>query len=195
MTKDIWTRAATALAVALFLLTLGARNASADIAQYSLTWGNSDISSFTGPYGTIDVNRTSTTTAVITFNAASGFKLGDGGPGQQGIGVNVNAGSWTVSGWVPGIYTNSGAGGLDGAGSFNQTFYRNGGFPQSVYTFSFNVTASGANWRPCRMSWLRIRMVRAGILLLRHTSSYAMLAVPPQLQPDLLVEHLSPTVG
>jgi hypothetical protein len=142
------TLAGTALLAALFLVTMGAPSASADIAQYSLTVGNTAISSFPGPYGTVDVNRTSATMATITFTADPGFKLGDSGPGQQGFGVNVNAGSWTVSGVLPATYTDSGAGALDAEiGSFNQTFYHKGGFPVSVTTFSFNVTAvAGTNW-------------------------------------------------
>ena len=65
----------TAVVAVLFLLALGVPSASADTLDYTLTVGNSAISSF-GPYGTVDVNRTSNTTATITFTALTGFRLG-----------------------------------------------------------------------------------------------------------------------
>jgi len=136
-----------ALVAALFMLTLGLPSASADTFDYTLNVGNSNISSFPGPYGTVDVNRTGTTTATITFTADPGFRLGDSGPGQAGFGVNVNAASWAVGSVLPSSYTNGAAGGLDGTGNFNQTFFDNGGFPASVTMFSFNITAAaGTNW-------------------------------------------------
>lgn len=147
MKRHRMTVGATVFVAALFMLTLGVPSASADTFDYVLDVGNSAISGATGPYGTVDVNlNTTTNTATITFNAASGFKLGDSGPGEQGFGVNVNAASWTVSSVLPPSYSNSGAGALDGTGSYNQTFYDNGGFPASVTTFSFQITDTAGTW-------------------------------------------------
>jgi hypothetical protein len=136
----------TAVVAVLFLLALGVPSASADTLDYTLTVGNSAISSF-GPYGTVDVNRTSNTTATITFTALTGFRLGDSGPGgNAGFGVNVNASSWSVSSVLPSSYTNGGPAMLDGTGNYNQTFYDNGGFGAAVTTFSFDISAASANW-------------------------------------------------
>src|ERR1700732_1576273 len=63
----------------------------ADSITFNLTDGNSAISGYPGPYGSVLVNRTSTTTATITFtsliNSGNIYLFGDGST----VDVNVNA--------------------------------------------------------------------------------------------------------
>src|SRR5579864_3842798 len=72
--------------------------ARADIITSTLGTGNSDISGYTGPYGTVTIDLTSPTTADITFVSdnvgTNNFYFIDGGSAA----VEVNATSWTVSG-------------------------------------------------------------------------------------------------
>src|SRR5579864_4462340 len=65
------------------------RNAFADTMTYQLGAGNSAITPATYglPYGTVLVNRTSTTTAVFTFTANSGCLFLDSGIAA----ANINA--------------------------------------------------------------------------------------------------------
>lgn len=138
--------AVAAVAALLFLLTLGAPIASADSTSFTLT--NSNLgSSFAGPFGTVTVDLTTSTTATITFTAGSGYVFLDGGIGD----VNVNATSWTI-GTFSGITCAStgcdggSANAIDGFGSFNQTVNSKGGFGDNVTTFSFVLTDTGGFW-------------------------------------------------
>jgi PEP-CTERM motif len=125
-------------------------------STYTLNEGNSAISGFAGPYGTVDVHLTNSTTATITFtsNTVGGniYLFGDGGT----AGVNVNATSWTLgnitgsnsgSGFTSGgPFTDGGAGNLDGFGSFNQTINTFDGFTHSSDAVSFTLTNTSGTW-------------------------------------------------
>jgi hypothetical protein len=136
-------------------LTFGIGSASADTMTFDLTTGNSAISGFLPNYANVLVNRTSSTTATITFtsltNSGNIYLLGDGGT----VGVNVNAGSWTLgtitgsnagTGFTPGPYSNGGSGNEDGFGSFNQTINSFDGYQHSSDTISFNLTDTSGTW-------------------------------------------------
>jgi hypothetical protein len=138
----------------LFSLLM-AVNAWADIFSFDLDTGNAAISGYTGPYASVEVNRTSNTTATITFtsltNSGNIYLLGDGGS----VGVNVNATSWTLgtitgtnsgTGFTPGPYSDGGAGNEDGFGSFNQTINSFDGFTHSSDTISFLLTDTSGTW-------------------------------------------------
>jgi hypothetical protein len=129
--------------------------ARADIITFDLTAGNSAISGFPGPYEQVVVNRTSSTTATITFtsltNAGNIYLMGDGGT----VGVNVNATSFTLgtitgsnagTGFTPGPYSNGGAGNEDGFGSFNLTINSFDGYTHSSDTVSFTITNNSGTW-------------------------------------------------
>jgi len=140
------------IAVACF----GLQQAKADTTSFDLGLGNAAISGFPGPYAHVEVNRTSTTTATITFtsltNGGNIYLMGDGGT----VGVNVNATSWTLSniagsnagtGFTPGgPFTDGGAGNEDGFGSFNQTINTFDGFSHTSDTFSFILTNTSGTW-------------------------------------------------
>ncbi len=123
---------------------------------YDLNLGNSALSGFTGPFGFVDVNLSSSTMATITFtsNTVGGniYLFGDGGT----AGVNVNATSWTLgsitgsnagTGFTSGgPFSDGGAGNEDGFGSFNQTINTFDGFTHSSDTISFTLTNTSGTW-------------------------------------------------
>ena len=121
---------------------------------FDLTDGTSAISEFAGPYATVDVNLTSSTTATITFtsltNSGNIYLMGDGGAAA----VNVDAPSFTTSyitgsnagtGFTPGpFYTSSGT--EDGFGNFNLQIDDFDGFGHSVDTLGFTLTNNTGTW-------------------------------------------------
>jgi hypothetical protein len=154
-------RLATTFAAVGFLFAIG--NARADIANLTLTTGNTSgtpsLSGFSGPFAEVQINRTSSTTATITFTSdisTSGnasctgatpctYKMGDGGT----VGVNVNAGSWTITsitGNGGGTLSDGGSGNEDGWGSFNQTVNTSDGFTDSNTSVSFVLTNTSGTW-------------------------------------------------
>jgi len=142
----------TTLLMASFVLLAG-RSALADTVTYNLGAGNPAITpaAYGLPYGTVLVNLTSSTTATITFTAASGYLFLDSSIAD----VNVNATSWTVSG-LTGTNSISGFGGpalangssgnVDGWGIFNQTFNESDGFMDALQTVTFTLTDTSGTW-------------------------------------------------
>jgi hypothetical protein len=130
-------------AAALSIVALVAPPASADVIDSSLSLIN--FTGFPGPFGTVDINRTSSTTAIITFTAAPGFLFLD----SNALDVNVNATTWTISN----LTTNSaatladgGAGNVDGMGPFNQTTNASDGFGSGFTVGSFLLTDTSGTW-------------------------------------------------
>jgi len=144
------------LAAALIAVAgLGFQQAKADTFGFDLTVGNPGISGYTGPYAHVEINRTSTTTATITFTSLTAggniYLMGDGGS----VAVNVNATSWTLgtisgtnggTGFTPGPYSDSGSGNEDGFGTFNQTITSFDGFTHSSDEISFVLTNTSGTW-------------------------------------------------
>ena len=127
----------------------------ADSITFNLGTGNPAISGYPGPYASVLVNRTSTTTAIITFtsltNSGKIYLFGDG----SSVGVNVNATTWTLgaitgsnagTGFTPGPFSDGGAGNEDGFGSFNQNINSFDGFTHSSDTVSFSLTDTSGTW-------------------------------------------------
>jgi hypothetical protein len=127
----------------------------ADSITFNLTDGNSAISGYPGPYGSVLVNRTSTTTATITFtslmNSGNIYLFGDGST----VDVNVNAASWTLgtvtgsnsgTGFSPGPFSDGGSQNVDGHGIFNQTIDSFGGYTHSSDTVSFTLSDTAGTW-------------------------------------------------
>jgi VPDSG-CTERM motif len=143
-------------ALLIAVACIGLQQGKADSISFNLSVGNSAISGYTGPYASVTVNRTSGTTATITFtsltNSGNIFLMGDG----SSVAVNVNAASWTLgtitgsnagAGFSPGPYSNSGSGQVDGFGVLNQTITSFDGFKHSSSTITFSLTnTSGGKW-------------------------------------------------
>jgi len=119
---------------------LGLQQAKADTITYNLTVANTSTLG-AGPFGSVLVDRTSTTTATITFTAASGYLFVDG----SAVDVNVN-GTFTATGFTasPGEAVSfSGAKNVDGFGSFNDTNSEMDASNGDT-TVSFTLTATGS---------------------------------------------------
>jgi hypothetical protein len=134
---------------------LGLQQAKADTFSFNLSVGNPAISGYPGPYASVNVNRTNSTHATITFTSltAAGniYLMGDG----SSVALNVNATSWTVTnvtgsnsgtGFTPGAYSNGGSGNVDGFGVFNQTINSFDGFTHSSSTIRFTLTNTSGTW-------------------------------------------------
>ncbi len=138
------------LAVALLLPSTG----RADTFTSLLSTGNTAISGFTGPYGTVTIDLTSSTTAMITFTANStatnNFYFID----SSAAAVNVNSTDFTLSGLTgtaasfgAGVnLSDTGAGTADGFGSFNQTIKEFDGYAWALSSISFDLTNVSGTW-------------------------------------------------
>ena len=140
-------------AVLIAIAGFGLQQADAFTSQLNV--GNTAISGFTGPYGTVTITLVNSTTATVTFtsNTVAGdiYLFGDGGS----VALNVNATTFSVSGitgtnagtgFSPGPFTNAGAGVEDGFGSFNLTINSFDGFTHSSDSISFTLTNTSGTW-------------------------------------------------
>jgi len=134
------------------LLLIAGQSALADSVTYQLGAGNSAVTPalYGTPYGTVDVNRTSTTTATFTFTAATGYLFLANGAAA----VNLNSTLFsysgltgtTLSGYSGPQLSNGGSAQEDGFGNFNQTFDEFDGFQYALKTISFSVTNLSGIW-------------------------------------------------
>ncbi len=135
----------------LGLLALAfASPARADTVSYDLSAGNAALSGYSGPYGNVTVNRTSSTTATITFTSNTSGTSGyyyyftDGGSAD----VNVNATTWTlgtITASPSATFTDGHSGQVDGWGRFNQT--TDAPNSSTGYTsITFTITNTGGTW-------------------------------------------------
>ena len=122
----------------------------ADAFTSDLKVGNTAISGFTGPYGTVTITLLISTTATVTFtsNTVAGniYLFG----AAQAVDLNVNATTFTVgpvtgtnagTGFTPGPLTAKiGSQNVDGLGTFNLTIDSFDGFTHSSDTVTFTVT-------------------------------------------------------
>ena len=136
------------LALAAGLL-LGATSAYADTISYTL--GVSNLGSgFTGPWGTVLVNRSDATHATLTFTANAGFLFVDTGM----VGANVNASSFTSSlssftqlaGFSAPTIVDQGSGNEDGFGSFNMRYGTTGSYPDAVASLILAIVDTSGTW-------------------------------------------------
>jgi hypothetical protein len=144
------------VALAATAAILASQEAKADL---TLDTGNSAISGYTGPYGTVSVSLDSTKTiATITFtadnNGSQQFLFG----GQGAVAVDVN-GAFTYNNdasganigknfSAPGTYSapNGLSGQEDGFGNFDLTIDSFDGFGHSATTVTFSITKSSGTW-------------------------------------------------
>jgi hypothetical protein len=132
------------------------QNAKADTISYTLGIPNTGIAGFPGPYATVLVDRTSTSTATITFTSLTAtfngdpiiYLMGDGGTAAVNVNGSFTLGSITGNnggtGFTPGPYSQGPAGNSDGFGSFNLQIDSFDGYTHSSDTVSFDLT--GGNW-------------------------------------------------
>ena len=133
------------------LLTLGASRTLADSETINLTVPNTALGCCTGPYATVTVDQTSTTTATITFTSDTNggyiYLMGDGGTADLNVNGTYSLGSVTesnsISGFTPTFSANA-PGQVDGFGNFNLSLNNTDGFTDSATTVMFTITATGA---------------------------------------------------
>ena len=131
--------------------------ASANAQVYTIDVGNSAISPYSPPYATATINLVDATHANVTFASLSHdgyvFLMGS----SQGVDVNVNASSFSVSNltWanVYSGFTDPGAGtysvtsgNVSTFGVFNTVIDFFDGFKNTASTFSFSLTNTGGTW-------------------------------------------------
>ena len=130
----------------IFLAFLIAASASADIITLSISTPNSGVSAYPAPYADVTVNRTSSTTATITFAAdlTGGYQYHMGG--AQATDVNVNATTFTVANLTNYVSPTVGSGNADGFGKFNLTIDNFDGATSSKLSLSFDLTDTSGTW-------------------------------------------------
>ena len=125
------------------------------IATIDLTSPNAALSGYTGPFATLTIDLTSSTTATITFTSDvhSGYIYLMGG--TNAVDLNVNATSFAVStisgtNFMSGFQTpslsNGGSGNVDGFGTLNLNINAFDGFTHSATSISFTLTNTSGTW-------------------------------------------------
>jgi hypothetical protein len=138
-------------ALSLALLAGSATQARANFLL-SLNAPNSAVSPFTGPYGTVNFVRNSSTSYTVTLTALNNggkfYLFGDGGT----IGVNFN-GAVSLFGSIS--HTNplggsspalGGAGNISDFGNFSFSIDNGQGAANAVDTLTFTVTKDSGSW-------------------------------------------------
>ena len=138
----------------LAVLALFAAPAYADNIVFDLT--NTNLSGITSPYVQVTVNRTSSTTAIVTFTtsfagAGGSYVIGD----HLAADLNVN-GSFSAACGANCISI-GGSSNVDGMGTYNLTSTEGSGFSSPVTTLVIDLTATGAN------SWSSASNVLTGV--------------------------------
>ncbi len=138
---------AASLAAALLLTLLGITPAWADSIGFDIIVPNAALVPFPSPYAHVDVNRTSATSAIITFTggSAGGFTYAFGA--ANAVDVNVNATTFTVG--VPSVATlgpTAGSGNVSSFGTFNVTLDNFDGFTSRFSTANFGLTNTSGTW-------------------------------------------------
>ena len=145
VSRRLFARLATVFGL-VGLLALSTSSAWADIETYSLSIGNSGINGTPGPYATVTVDRTSSTTATLTFDALSGFFF-TGGAAAVGANFASAVTVGTITGTPSQAYTASGSQQFDGFGDQNTTINApNGAFSKRSSEISFTVTLNSGTW-------------------------------------------------
>ena len=119
-------------------------NAKADtIFDSTLSVGNTAISGFPSPYGTVHIDL-SGQVATITFTASGTYQFGD----SKVVDVNLNSTDFSAS--IPtggdSAFKNFGAGNVDGFGLFNLTIDNKDGAAMALTTITFQVTNNLGTW-------------------------------------------------
>jgi hypothetical protein len=137
---------------------MGVEGVSAEIITFDLLSPNSAISSYLAPFANVNVNRTDSTHATVTFQSyvTGGYQylMGDGST----VALNVSATSFTVSpvtdiNSLGGAFTptwkqtNIASGQqVDGLGKFNLTVDSVDGFKDSSTKVQFTLTDTSGTW-------------------------------------------------
>lgn len=127
----------------LFLVLIPV-NASADTYDFNLTTPNTGLSGYPGAYASVDINRTDTTTAIITVTTFPGFLIGGAHAFDLNTNGSVNFSNLSyIGGNAKTKFSSEGAGNAGGFGSFNFRLKDSGGYNSAVSQLVFTLTGSG----------------------------------------------------
>jgi hypothetical protein len=142
-------KASLILAVCAILF---AGRASADTITLSIDTPNAALSGFIGPYETVVINRTSSTTAdfTITANTVGGntYLIGDGGifGFNSNDPITLSNFSWTGGNGSTAIPINVSSNNEDGFGNFTYSIDSFDGFTSAVSQLKFTATLTSGSW-------------------------------------------------
>jgi hypothetical protein len=144
---------ATKLGVVLAAVALLAAPQARATLTFSLNTGNSAISGFPGPYGTVQITRVDNNNATVTLTALGSYSFGDGGLlglNLTGTGLGFTFTSGTVVGGGAALAANynlGGAGNEDGFGNFTFTINTAGqAATLSVTSLTINISNTSGAW-------------------------------------------------
>lgn len=144
--------------LALVLAFSLSSRARADSITFNIGVPNTALSSYTGPYAKVTVDRNNTgTEATITFDSLTngGYEYLLGGRGAVDVNVNINGTKVTVSGLTGTIafppqdkqsLSSTKSGNISQFGKFSNTFKAFDGFSDSYTEISFTLTDVGGTW-------------------------------------------------
>jgi len=136
---------------------VGTEFVSAEVITFDLLSPNTAINAYPAPFANVNVNRTDSTHATVTFQSyiTGGYQymMGDGST----VALNVNAAGFTVgsvteSNSLGGPFSASykqttlGSQQVDGWGQFNLTIDNNDGFKDSATNVQFTLTNTSGSW-------------------------------------------------
>jgi hypothetical protein len=144
------TRRVAQLLVAVVGVLLSVSPTFADMITFGIYTAN--VPGFTGPYATVNINRTSSTMATVTFTSDTngGYIYLMGGMGAVALNVNGSFAVGPVTETQLAGFTapsiSIGSGNEDGFGSFNLLVTNSDGFTRSATSISFTLTKSSGSW-------------------------------------------------
>ena len=146
------------VAAVLGALSVGGPAARADITE-NIDLPNTALNGLPGPYATVDISETSTTTATITFTSLTTGPNTFLMAGAQAVDLNINVGSGSYSvtsvnpvgpstgGFSPPSFTaNTSGTNVDGFGSFNLVFDDVDGFMNAANSVTIMITSTTPIW-------------------------------------------------
>ena len=136
---------AASLAVALLGALLGTAPASADSIGFDITVPNAALVPFPTPYAHVDVNRTNSTNATITFTGLTTGAFTYSFGAVNAVDVNVNAATFSVAESIPTL-SFGGSGNVSEFGTLNATLNNSDGFPDRLAAANFTVTNTSGTW-------------------------------------------------
>jgi hypothetical protein len=145
------------LAVTICLLVaLTTAVAHGDTFTSTITSGNDAISPYPGPYGTVTVDLTSSTTATVTFDSGSSGGFTYLFIDTNAADLNVNASTFTATfvsatgpstgGFASPSFVKFGSGNVDGQGSFNLTTTMFDGTDHASTQIVLDLTNTSGTW-------------------------------------------------
>jgi hypothetical protein len=140
-------------AVGFFLVTVGAFRVSADSTTITINLPNSGLSGDIGPYATVTIDLTSSTTATVKVDSLTNggylYRMGSNGAVDLNVNGSYSLGTVTETG-TTGLFTPSfkdnTPGTADGFGTFTLSLNNNDGFGDSATEISFILTNTSGTW-------------------------------------------------